>query len=283
MRATCLTATLKLGLVAVLAASTVLQARGPIRQSQTSSSSEVLWLFVIDDLHYQFTETGRVRIRLRTMVASLVGESDHVGAVSTGPSSISVDLTKDRERLLRAFDKTTGAALAAADLLRLSRQPPEQFDERSYRADVALATALDTVTHLEQLPHPRKALVYVSDGYEFEPPADSANAPRRPAVKPATTGGPPKRIDISEVQDRFAALTAQANRSNVRIFALALGWPPEDARPPDPNIADEWWQNYAAATGRSLSVMSQRTGGFAVLSNAALESGLTRIAEIMRR
>jgi VWFA-related protein len=280
MRATCLTATLKLGLVAVLAASTVLQASGPIRQSQTSSSSEVLWFFLIDDLHFQFTETGRVREQLRTIAAALVREGDLVGAASTGPSSIEVDLTHDRERLERAFSKTSGAALQGSDLVKLSRQPSGQFDERVYRADVALMTAVDVAKHLEQVQHKRKAFVYLSSGYEFDPPPESTSASCRP-VPPPTTGGFSKSTDLSAVQDCFAALTAQANRSNVRVFALAPAGLPNARR--DPNVPEEWWQKYVAATERSLSVMSQRTGGFALLANAELESGLKQIASAMRR
>jgi hypothetical protein len=241
------TARLTLGLIAFLALDSVLQAGG-VRQP-----SDVLWFFFIDDLHVQFTDTGRVRDQLRTMVGSLFQEGDLVGAASTGPSSIEVDLTNDRERVERAFTRMSGAALQAADLFRLSRQPSSQPDERSYRAEVALMTALDIAKNLEHVQHPRKALVYLTNGYE-----------------------------IPETQERFAAVTAQATRSNVKIFALGTGWPTEETRRLDPNIPDEWWRNYVAATERSLSLLSQRSGGFAVLRNTALASDLTRIAKAMR-
>ena len=62
------------------------------------------------------------------------------GIVSTGPSSIAIDLTYDRRRLAEAIKKMSGAGLAPKDILDVpqgSQGPPEV----RHRAHVAFSTA----------------------------------------------------------------------------------------------------------------------------------------------
>ena len=57
----------------------------------------------IDDLHLRFQNTGRVRELFKKMQKNLVHEGDLFGLVSSGPSSISVDMTYDIKRLEQAI------------------------------------------------------------------------------------------------------------------------------------------------------------------------------------
>ena len=54
-------------------------------------------IFVIDDLHLEFRDTHRVRRLFRDMAKELVHDGDLFGIVSTGTSSIAIDLTYDRD------------------------------------------------------------------------------------------------------------------------------------------------------------------------------------------
>src|SRR5436190_20558092 len=68
-------------------------------------------VFVIDDLNIDFRDTPHVRALVKTMGEQVVGERDLFGMVSTGPSSISVDLTSDHTRIGDAAGRITGQGL----------------------------------------------------------------------------------------------------------------------------------------------------------------------------
>src|SRR5690606_31959738 len=57
-----------------------------------------IFLFFVDDLHMQFRDTPRIRQLFKQMAETLLHDGDMFGVVSTGPSSIEIDLTYDRRR-----------------------------------------------------------------------------------------------------------------------------------------------------------------------------------------
>src|SRR5262245_3056013 len=74
-------------------------ARPPATLSASVAASGNVWLIFVDDLHLDFTATGHLKNLLKTVFSQLVQEGDLAGVVSTGPSSIAIDLTRDRARL----------------------------------------------------------------------------------------------------------------------------------------------------------------------------------------
>src|SRR5262245_22325252 len=64
-----------------------------------------IFLFFVDDLHLQFHNTGRVRELFKKISKELVHEGDMFGIVSSGPSSIAIDMTYDKNRLDEAIKK----------------------------------------------------------------------------------------------------------------------------------------------------------------------------------
>ena len=90
------------------------------------------------------------------------------GIVSTGPSSLAIDLTYDRKRLTEAIDKISGAGLKPNEILD-TPVGAEGPSEVRYRAHVAFDTAYDIMKTLEPVHNRRKAFVYVSNGYDFNP------------------------------------------------------------------------------------------------------------------
>src|SRR4029450_11615146 len=70
-----------------------------------------IFLFFVDDLHLQFHNTGRVRDLFKRISKELVHDGDMFGIVSSGPSSIAVDMTYDKARLQEAISKIAGNEL----------------------------------------------------------------------------------------------------------------------------------------------------------------------------
>ena len=59
----------------------------------TNDTAGRIFLFFVDDLHLQFRDTGRVRQLFKKMAKELVHEGDMFGIVSSGTSSIAIDMT----------------------------------------------------------------------------------------------------------------------------------------------------------------------------------------------
>src|SRR5439155_17818814 len=137
-----------------------------------SDVSGRIFLFFVDDLHLQFNNTGRIRDLFKKISKDLVHEGDMFGIVSSGPSSIAVDMTYDRARLDESIKKIAGSELKPSDIIQ-GPSGAEGPSEVRYRAHVAFSTVNDLLNNLESVHNRRKALVYVSDGYDFNPFQDS--------------------------------------------------------------------------------------------------------------
>jgi VWFA-related protein len=231
-----------------------------------------VWVILVDDLHLDFTSTGHIQELLRTIAGQLPEDGDLAGIVSTGPSSIAFDLTKDRTQIGPMIKKVSGAALKPSEIL---NEMDSQHSEVRYRAHVALSTVDDVVTMLGRVASPHKALVYLSNGYNVDvrlgtPPSDT-----NPFL------AKDKIITDERLRAEVAELTHQATRANVTIYAINVGamreYPTRDSRVQDPAV----WDKYRATTRRSLEVISEETGGFAIRDD--LEGGLRRISAMMHR
>src|SRR5437868_3961162 len=143
----------------------------PPTRPRTDVSGRI-FLFFVDDLHLQFHNTGRVRDLFKKISKELVHDGDMFGIVSSGPSSIAVDMTYDRSRLDEAIKKIAGNELKPTDIIN-GPSGAEGPSEVRYRAHVAFSTVNDLLNNLESVHNRRKALVYVSDGYDFNPFQDA--------------------------------------------------------------------------------------------------------------
>src|SRR5205823_6963089 len=131
-----------------------------------------IFLFFVDDLHLQFHNTGRIRDLFKRISKELVHDGDMFGIVSSGPSSIAVDMTYDKSRLDEAIKKIAGSELKPTDIIN-GPSGAEGPSEVRYRAHVAFSTVNDLLNNLDSVHNRRKALVYVSDGYDFNPFQDA--------------------------------------------------------------------------------------------------------------
>ena len=84
----------------------------PAPQAQPVDAGANLWLIFIDELHLDFRATGHLKDLFKQITDALVREGDLFAVVSTRPSSIAIDLTRDRRQLTQAVGQITGAALS---------------------------------------------------------------------------------------------------------------------------------------------------------------------------
>ena len=263
-----------------------------------------IFLFFVDDLHLEFHNTGRVRELFKKISKELVHEGDMFGIVSSGPSSIAIDMTYDKSRLDEATSKIAGSELSPTDII----NGPSGADgpsEVRYRAHVAFSTVNDLLNNLDSVHNRRKALVYVSDGYDFNPYQDARlglmdpNSPfaqnqfaqqqnqmaQQNADGSTSSGASDPMTQQQKQSETFAdadlarelgELTRQANRSNVTMYTIdprGLVGMGDIAEQVDP----QQWNDFVRKSQDSLRVLAEETGGIAVVNQNDFSKALKRI------
>jgi VWFA-related protein len=242
-------------------------------------------LFFVDDLHLDFRNTGRIRELFKKMQTQLLHDGDMWGMVSTGPSSIAIDMTYDPKRFEEAMKKIAGNGLKPTDIIE-GPQGAEGPSEVRYRAHVAFSTAYDLMGKMEQVQNRRKAVIYVSNGYDFNPfpeaRAGQATIPGTTVNQMAAQGySDPFSNQSNEFADadlarELSELTRAANRANVSFYTIdprgLVGGPDLDE-----NIDPVAYQNMVRKTQDSLRVIADETGGYAVVNQNDFDKALKRI------
>jgi VWFA-related protein len=259
-----------------------------------------IFIFFLDDLHMDFRNTGRIRDLIRKVRTTLLHDGDLFGVVSTGPSSIAIDLTYDLKRFDEVLKKISGAGLRPQEIIDGGNTSQEGPSEVRYRAHVAFSTAYDLMGQLEKVHNRRKALIYISNGYDFNPfptsrwRTDQERAGLSPKVERVENsgGGEAYRSVQDDPSDLFtrtgqvfaeadlarelAELTRTANRANVSFYTIdprgLVGMPDLDD-----NVDMVEWQNTVRNTMDSLRVLAEETGGFASVNSNDFERNLKRI------
>jgi VWFA-related protein len=267
----------------------------PVARPTNDAAGRVFLLFV-DDLHMDFQQTPRIREIFRKMLKNLIHDGDMWGMVSTGTSSISIDLTYDRALLDDAINRISGNGLKPTEIIK-GQEGADGPVELRYRAHVAFTTANQLMSNLEKLHNRRKAVLWVSSGYDFNPfeksrlkeqlgPCDdsgssgdssgqsncvSANGRVDPNLQPQGS----QFADAELVRD-MADVTRAANRANATLYTI------------DPrglvagsdigeNLDPVEWDRYVSKTVDSLRTIADLTGGFAVVNQNDFDKALKRI------
>jgi VWFA-related protein len=240
----------------------------------TNEESGRIFLIFLDDLHMTARDTARVRDLMKKISTELIHEGDLFGIVSSGYSSIEIDMTYDRKRLDEATNRIMGAGLMPSDIIGTPEgaQGPAQV---RYNAHVAFSSAYEILQKLEKVHDRRKAFIYISSGYDFDPFAKSrakALSERFASSSSGDSGQVPETNPFSKTGNQFAAadlaaelseLTRQAARSNTTIYTIdprgLVGGPDIDQTTLDSTD----WQDYVRETQSSLRVLAELTGGIA--------------------
>ena len=140
----------------------------PPTRARNNTAGRIFVIFV-DDLHIVTRDTPRMREVFEDMADNLIHEGDLFAIVSTGPSSIRVDMTYARSRLYATTDRIMGDGFSPNELIKFVAPGASGPSELSFRAHTAFKTAREIIGMLEQIPNRRKAFIYFSGGYDFNP------------------------------------------------------------------------------------------------------------------
>ena len=257
----------------------------PPSRPTTDAAGRIL-LFVVDDLHLDFRNTGRLRELFKKIRTTLLHDGDMWGMVSTGPSSIAIDVNYDMKRFDEAMKKITGSALKPNEIIE-APQSSQGPSEVRYRAHVAFSTAYDLVSKMEKINNRRKAVVYVSNGYDFNPFPDARAGGGIMGSNQFSNSGYQEgdMFDMDRSSQQFADadlarelsdLTRAANRANTSFYTIdprgLIGGPDLDEK-----VDPVEWGNYVRKSQDSLRVIADETGGYAVINQNDFDKALKRI------
>jgi VWFA-related protein len=258
-----------------------------------------VFVIFIDDLHLQAADSPKVRQLLTQITNTLVHDGDLFAVVSTGPSSIEVNPTYDRSRITESIKKVMGNGMSPEDIL-LAPASTSGPQEIRHRVHVAFSTAYDLLRQFEKINNRRKAFIYLSSGYDFNPftesrwkqeqerysmPSkdennggtgnDNSNSNSGNAgINPFETGS--QAFAIADLVSQLAELTRAANRANATFYTID---PRGLVAGPDINqtVTTTEWRNYVNTSVDSLKTIADLTGGFCICNSNDFKRGLERI------
>jgi len=266
----------------------------------TDETAGRIFVLFIDDLHLVSSSTPKVRQVFEQIADTLVHEGDLFGIISTGPSSLSVDMTYDRSLLYAAMERIMGDGFSVQDTIQLSMGAGGPAELR-FRAHVAFKTARSVLQNLEQVTNRRKVFIYLSNGYDFNPFDES----RKKNIMRGLGLGDDQGGDINSemydnmpnpLQDPFgmqtqgaqfadsdmftdlAELARAANRANTSFYTFdprgLVAGPDIDL---DIQLGYSEWNDYIFKSQSSLRMLAEMTGGMAVVNRNDFGDALRQI------
>lgn len=256
------------------------------RRTMADTAGRVFLIFV-DDLHFEPELTPHVRRLLQTVLDTLIHDGDFVAIVSSGPSYLEVGPTYDRKLLAEAPRKIRGSGYLPREIFKMMENSQGPGDIRS-RAQMAFYAAYDILSDIEKIANRRKAVIYISTGYDFDPFAAGRNSKDRvmggryadpmafalddenPYFK---MGAVTADIDLHRL---MRELTLSANRANATLYTID---PRGLAGITDAGefVDQSDWRTYVQKTTSSLRYLAEETGGFAVVNTNDFATELRRI------
>ena len=250
-----------------------------------SDTAGRIFVIIIDDFHLDAANGQKARQIVGQMLRDLIHNGDMFGIVSTGYSSISEQLTYDRQVLESAIRRIQGSGLTPREIIQ-GAQGSQGPTELRHRAQVAFTLAYEQMRNLEKVQNRRKAVIYISSGYDFNPFAQSRVEEQalRSRVDAADLQNDPffrtqqssQMLAEADLVRELAELTRAANRANATIYTIdprGLSAGPDvdlDIRAPE-------WNAYLRNAQDSLRVIAEETGGFAMVNMNNFSAGLKRI------
>ena len=197
----------------------------------------------------------------------------------------SQQLTYDRQVLDSAISRVTGGGLRPDDIIK-GMQGAQGPTELRYRAHVAFSTAYDLMKNLEKLQNRRKAVLYISSGYDFNPfetsrlkyqaemiGSEVGDLQNDPFYRTQQQGTQFAEADLVR---ELSELTRAANRANATFYTIdprgLVAGPDLDEQ-----VETQEWQTYVRETQDSLRVLAEQTGGIAVVNQNDFDKALKRI------
>ena len=265
----------------------------PAARAPTDTSGRI-WIIFIDDMHLKAADSPRVRALLAQVRDTLLHEGDLVAYVSTGYSSIESPLTYDYKfkRFNDAIGKVMGSAPTTQEIITAAQTSQGPAGLR-HNAHVAFSTAYSLLKDLAPYNDRRKAFIYVSNGYDFNPLKDArfkaeqekydrprgdgqvgGDAPMRPFDNPFERNG--QQFAEADLVRELFELTRAARQANVTFYPID---PRGLVAGPDitDNLTTAEWREHVTISTSSLMTLGDETGGFCVCNTNAIADGLEKI------
>jgi len=249
-----------------------------------------VYVMVIDDLHTRFGRTARVKAAAKQFIERRFGANDVMAIVHTaGATQNSQEFTSNKRLLLAAVDKTSGRKLDSATAnktneyyrtrdTRVAGDPlndPED-QERAYNARNTLSTLKNVADWFASVRGRRKTILFVSEGIDYD-------------INDLIPANGSTHTSASDILEATRDAIAAATRSNVSIYgidprgltdlgdeSIELGSFPDDV---SLGITQGSLQNELRLSQDSLRVLSEETGGFAVVNKNDYSTAYDRIVE----
>jgi len=268
----------------------IVRAEEPVREglvlprvSKAPVTTGRIFIIFIDDLHLQPLDSSKAKQVLKQIRDNLLHEDDLVGIVSSGYSSISFDLNPDAHhlRMNAAIDKLMGAGMTPLEIIQTTQTAEGPAGLRA-NAYTAFKLAYEILEQAEKVADRRKAFIYISSGYDFNPFTDSRyqalqdlysqppppvdqGRPVNQSEQASTVYRNPFEMNGMQFSDAILAaslseLVNRARRANVVFY-------PIDPRGLDPGgdagskVSAEEWHRFMNNSLSSLDVIANETGG----------------------
>jgi VWFA-related protein len=258
----------------------------PTRPKAADAPGRV-FVILIDDLHFEPELTPHVRRLMETIAETLVHDGDMVMVVSTGPSFIELGPSYDRKPLLEAAKKIRGSGYVPSEIFKMQENSQGVGDIRT-KAQVAFYTVFNVLSDLENVSNRRKAVIYISTGYDFDPFAEGR------ASRDRIMGGrfsDPMRFLVDESNPFYETakltadvdlyrlmreLTLSANRANASLYTID---PRGLAGTTDAGqyVDQSEWRTYIQKTTSTLRYLAEETNGYAIVDTNDFAAGLKRV------
>jgi VWFA-related protein len=248
-----------------------------------------IYVLVLDDLHTHPLHSSRVKRAAQRFLDEYMASNDRVAIVTTsGRTDASQELTSSRSALLAALERFQGRKVRSSTLERIDQYymnrdvlerrndgRPERIDdplihERGYQARLALDTLANVARWLGTVPARRKALLFVSEGIDYDihdvfenKEASTIVSSTRDAITAATRGN----VTIYGIDPRGLTL----GDDGIEVASL-----PEDTTL---NLGTTSMQREVQLSQDSLRTLADETGGFALVNANDLSGGFERIVK----
>jgi VWFA-related protein len=279
------------------------------RVSRAPETPGRIFIIFIDDLHLQPLDSPMVKQVLKQIRDNLLHENDLVGLVSSGYSSISFDVSPDPKHLRfnQAIEKTMGAGMTPDEIINTAQTIEGPSGLRA-NAFTAFKVAYEILEQCEKITNRRKAFIYVSSGYDFNPFTNSryqavmdlfaspqipveevgAAASRRDPItgmgeaasnntvfrNPFEMNG--LQFSEADLASALGELVRRARRANVTFY-------PVDPRgliagvPAGTRLSDSEWFQFVNTSLSSLDVIANETGGKCICRTNDFKKGLQAV------
>jgi VWFA-related protein len=247
-----------------------------------------VYVMVIDDLHTNFGRSQRVKAAAKQFIERRLGANDLMAIVHTaGPTEWNQEFTSNKRLLLAAVDRTQGRKLRSATANRTEeyyrtrdfRQTVDPINdpedaERAFNARNTLITLKNVADWFASVRGRRKTILFISEGIDYD-------------INDIIPNTGSTHSSASTIIDATRDAVAAATRANVSIYGIdprgltnlgddtiEIGSFPDDT---SLGIGTTSMQNELRLSQDSLRVLSDETGGFAVVNQNDFSTAYDRI------